>query len=79
MSKQAIQRAVVEELRRSARPLTVRELVERIRRSAEFNQVPEFDLRSAVLAMTAVGEIESTSTNQIAVRSSAAAAEAVRG
>jgi hypothetical protein len=69
MSRQAIQQAVFDELRQSARPLSVRELVERIRRERpEFKQVPDFEFRSAVLAMTAVGAIESTTTNQLAVR-----------
>ena len=74
MSKQAIQEAVVNELRQSGHPLSVRELVGRIRQRAEFSQVPDFDFRSAVLAMAAVGEIESTSTNQVAVPTDAAIA-----
>jgi hypothetical protein len=69
MSKQAIQKAVVEQLRQSQRPMSVRELVERIRRDRpEFKQVADFDFRSAVLAMRTSGAIESTSTNQVAVR-----------
>jgi hypothetical protein len=69
MSKQAIQKAVVEQLRQSQRPMSVRELVERIRRDRpEFRQVADFDFRSAVLAMRTSGAIESTSTNQVAVR-----------
>lgn len=69
MSRQAIQQAVFDELRQSARPLSVRELVERIRRGRpEFKHVADFDFRSAVLAMTAIGAIESTPTNQVAVR-----------
>ena len=68
-SKQAIQKAVVEQLRQSQRPMSVRELVERIRRDRpEFKQVADFDFRSAVLAMRTSGVIESTSTNQVAVR-----------
>jgi hypothetical protein len=69
MSKQAIQKAVVEQLRQSQRPMTVRELVGRIRQQRpEFKKVADFDFRSAVLAMTTSGAIESTSTNQVAVR-----------
>ena len=69
MSKQAIQKAVVEQLRQSQRPMSVRELVQRIRQDRpEFKQVADFDFRSAVLAMRTSGAIESTSTNQVAVR-----------
>ena len=77
MSRQAIQKAVFEELRQSGRPMSVRELLERIRRERpEFKQVADFDLRSAVLAMTAIGAIESTPTNQVAVRAAEPAAAA---
>jgi hypothetical protein len=69
MSKQAIQKAIIEQLRQSQRPMSVRELVERIRRDRpEFRQVADFDFRAAVLAMRTSGAIESTSTNQVAVR-----------
>jgi hypothetical protein len=74
MSRQAIQKAVVEELRQYGRPMSVRELVERIRRDRpELKQVADFDVRSAVLAMTAIGAIESTATNQVAVPADQAA------
>ena len=75
MSRQAIQKAVFDELRQSGRPMSVRELVERIRRQRPgFKQVADFDFRSAVLAMTAIGAIESTPTSQIAVRADQPAA-----
>jgi hypothetical protein len=50
-------------------PMSLRQLLERIRqRGPEFKQVADFDVRSAVLAMTAIGTIESSPTNKIAVR-----------
>ena len=69
MSKQAIQKAVVEQLRQSQRPMSVRELVDSIRQARpEFKQVADFDFRSAVLAMRTSGALESTATNQVTVR-----------
>lgn len=63
-----IQQAVFEELHQSQRPMSVRDLIEQIRREhPEFKQVADFDFRSALLAMKISGMIESTSTNQIYV------------
>lgn len=69
MSRQTIQRAVVDELQQYGQPISVGKLVQRIRDGhPEFKQVADFDFRSAVLAMTAVGIVESTATNEVAIR-----------
>lgn len=66
MSRQAIQKAVYDALRQSGRSMTVRELVDLVRHQhPELQQVADFDIRAAILAMTAVGAIESTSTGQV--------------
>jgi len=78
MSRQDIQKAVLNELRRSAHPISVRELVEQVRkRLPEFKQVSDFEFRSAVVAMTAGGILESTPTNEVAA--SAAPTLSARG
>lgn len=69
MSNKSIQKAVLAELHRDGQPLSVRELIARVRQGRpEFTTVADFDVRSAILAMTAVGAIECTPTNQITVR-----------
>ncbi len=69
MSRQLIQKAVFTTLQRVHHPISVRELIEHLRTDdAAFNSVPDFDIRSAVLALTANGTIQSTSTNQVEVR-----------
>lgn len=69
MSKQAIQQAVAAVLTRLRHPISVRALMEEIRtEKPEFRDVPDFDFRSAVLALTANGTIQSTSTNEVEIR-----------
>ena len=76
MSRQLIQKAVLTALQRAHQPVSVRELMERLRTAdPAFNNVADFDIRSAVLAMAANGTIQSTSTNQVEVRPAAVAAE----
>ena len=73
MSSKTVQKAVLAELRQHEQPISVRELVARIREAhPEFRTVADFDFRSAILAMTAVGAIESTSTSQLALRAGSA-------
>lgn len=67
MSKQEIQRAIVDQLERSQGPMTVGKLLQSIRQQhPEFRTVADFDFRSAVLAMRMSGAVRSISTNQIA-------------
>ena len=69
MGRQIIQKAVVTALMSSQEPMSVRELIAQVRKAnPAFGNVPDFDIRSAVLAMTANGTIQSTSTNQLEVR-----------
>lgn len=71
MSGKTIQKAVLMELKQHGQPISVRELVARFRRDhPEFRDVADFDFRSAILAMSAVGTIESTPSNQIVVAKS---------
>lgn len=74
MSRQAIQNAVFTVVRSSGQPLRVRTLMERIREKPEFRDVPDFDLRSAILALTANGTLQSTSTNELEIRHAPAVA-----
>jgi hypothetical protein len=61
MSRQLIQKAVLTALQRAHHPVSVRELMEHLRATdPAFNDVPDFDIRSAVLAMTANGTIQPT-------------------
>lgn len=70
MNSKSIQKAILAELREYGQPISIRELIARLRKGRpEFTTVADFDLRSAILAMTAVGAIESTPTNQVTVRS----------
>lgn len=74
MSRQVIQKAVFTALQRVHHPISVRELMEQLRTDdPAFRDVPDFDIRSAVLALTANGTVQSTSTNQVEVRPVAAA------
>ena len=69
MSRQDVQKAVIAELRSSEQPLRVGDLIEAIRKQKpEFADVRDFDFRTAVLALTANGQIHSTSTNRVEVR-----------
>lgn len=69
MSSKSVQQAVLAELRRHGGPLSVRDLLVRVRQAKpEFRAVPDFDFRSAILAMTAIGAIESDATNQLKAR-----------
>ena len=73
MSRQDVQKAVIAQLRSSERPLRVGDLIEAIRRQQPgFAAVRDFDFRTAVLALTANGQIHSTSTNRVEVRVEAA-------
>jgi len=68
MSKK-LQQAVLAELRRNGRPMSIRELFSVVRSSdPELESVPDFDLRSAILAMHAIGAIESDAANHISLR-----------
>lgn len=68
MSGKSIQKAVLMELKQHGKPISVRELVALVRRDRpEFRAVADFDFRSAILAMSAVGAIESKPNNHIVV------------
>lgn len=70
MSNRSIQKAVLAELRQYGQPISIRELMALVRQGRpEFKSVADFDFRSAILAMRAIGAIESTPTNQITARS----------
>lgn len=70
MSSRSVQKAVLAELRQYGQPISIRELVARVRQGRpEFRAVADFDFRSAILAMRAIGAIESTPTNQVTARS----------
>ena len=70
MSSKSVQQAVLAELRQYGQPISIRELVARVRQGRpEFRAVADFDFRSAILAMRAIGAIESTPTNQVTARS----------
>lgn len=74
MSRQAIQKAVITVLQQSGEAIKVRDLMSKIRNEKpEFRDVPDFDFRSAVLALAANGTIHSTSTNAVEVRPPVAA------
>lgn len=69
MSRKKVQEAVLAELRRSPTPVGVRDLVERIRRGQPaLGAVSDFDVRAAVLAMMAIGAIDSTLSNRLSAR-----------
>jgi hypothetical protein len=69
MSRQDVQKAVIAQLRSSEHPLRVGDLIEAIRREKpEFANVRDYDFRTAVLALTANGQIHSTSTNRVEAR-----------
>ena len=75
MSRQDVQKAVIAELRSSEQPLRIGDLIEAIRKQKpEFADVRDFDFRTAVLALTANGQIHSTSTNRVEVRAEAVGA-----
>jgi hypothetical protein len=76
MSTQTIQKTVLTVLQLAHHPISVRELIAQVRaQNPDFISVSDFDLRSAVLAMTANGTIQSTSTNQVVVSPNPAQAE----
>ena len=69
MSSENVQKIVLAELRDSGVPMTVSQIIEQVRRThSEFNNVPDFDIRAAILAMLSIGAVESTRMNQISAR-----------
>jgi len=68
MSRHQVQRLVVDELRRSNRPLTVSALISQMRREHTMAvQVTDFEIRTAVIALTAFGTLEMAASGEVAV------------
>ena len=68
MSRHQVQRLVVDELRKSNVPLTVSALISQIRREHQtVQQVTDFDIRSAIVALTAFGTLDMTASSEVAV------------
>jgi len=69
MSRQDVQKAVIALLRSAKQPLRVGDLIAAIRNEKPaFAHVRDFEIRTAVLALTANGQIHSTSTNRVEAR-----------
>ncbi len=68
MSRHQVQRLVVDELRKANAPVTVSALISQIRREhPAAHQVTDFDIRSAVVALTAFGTLDMTASSEVAV------------
>ena len=80
MSRQQVQRLVVHELGKSNNPMSVSDLVGLIRRGhATSQEVSDFEIRSAVVALTAFGKLDMTSGSKIAVARAADERSLVHG
>lgn len=68
MSSKDVQLAVLAELQKSRTPMAVQEVMNQIRtKHPGFGNVPDFDFRSAILAMMATGRVTSNTVSQISV------------
>lgn len=68
MGNDKIRPAVEQYLRQQGTPATIGEMAAQIRdANVDLRNVSDFDVRSTVLRMMAVGQLESKETNQIAL------------